>query len=231
MSKRMKAVSAVVDRSKPFYSLKEAVGLIKQAPPVKFDQTVELSVDLDVDIKQTDQMVRGTVVLPHGTGKTVKILVFAKGDAERAAKEAGADYVGAEDLLAKVQGGWTDFDVVISTPDLMKEVGKLGKVLGPKGLMPSPKTGTVTPDVARAVQDAKRGKVEFKIDKQGDIHLGIGKLSFPPEAIEANGRSVLEAIWKARPPAVKGRYVKSVALSSTMGPGVKVDPAEGRPEL
>ncbi len=229
MSKRMKAVDALADPAKR-YTLKEAIGILKQAPKPKFDETVELSVDLEIDVKASDQMVRGTVVLPHGTGKAVKVLVFAKGDQERQAKEAGADFVGAEDLLEKVQGGWTGFDVAVSTPDLMKEVGKLGKILGPRGLMPSPKAGTVTMDIGRAVKDVKKGKVEFKMDKQGDIHLGIGKMSFAPEALEENGRIVLEAIWKARPASAKGRYVKTVAISSTMGPGLRLDPAEGRAE-
>ncbi len=229
MSKRMKAVHALVEPGKR-YSIKEAVNLLKQGPAPKFDETIEVAIDLDVDPKQTDQMVRGTVVLPHGTGKKVRVLVFAKGDAERAAKEAGADYVGAEELMQKVQGGWTDFDVAVSTPDLMKEVGKLGKVLGPRGLMPSPKAGTVTMDVAKAVGEVKKGKVEFKMDKQGDIHLGIGKRSFSVETLEANGRTLMEAIWRARPASAKGRYVKTVAFSTTMGPGVRIDPSEGRPE-
>lgn len=230
MSKRMNAVQTLVD-SRKRYTLKEAIEILKKAPVTKFDQTVEVSVDLEVDTKASDQMVRGTVVLPHGTGKAVKVAVFAKGDAERQAKDAGADFVGAEDLLEKVQGGWTGFDVAISTPDMMKEVGKLGKFLGPRGLMPSPKVGTVTMDVARAIKDVKKGKVEYKMDKQGDIHLGIGKLSFPAEALEENGRIVLEAIWRARPASAKGRYVKGVSISSTMGPGLKIDSAEGKPDL
>ncbi len=230
MSKRMTAVQTLVDSSK-HYTLKEAIEVLKKAPVTKFDQTVEVSVDLEVDTKASDQMVRGTVVLPHGTGKAVKVAVFAKGDAERQAKDAGADFVGAEDLLEKVQGGWTGFDVAISTPDMMKEVGKLGKFLGPRGLMPSPKVGTVTMDVARAIKDVKKGKVEYKMDKQGDIHLGIGKLSFPSEALEENGRIVLEAIWKSRPASAKGRYIKGVSISSTMGPGLKIDSAEGKPDL
>ena len=229
MNKRMKAVQALVEPRKQ-YSIKEAVALLKQGPAPKFDESVEVAIDLDVDPKQTDQMVRGTVVLPHGTGKKVRVLVFAKGDAERSAKEAGADYVGAEELMQKVQGGWIDFDVVVSTPDLMKEVGKLGKVLGPRGLMPSPKSGTVTMDVAKAVSEVKKGKVEFKLDKQGDIHLGIGKRSFPVEALEANARTLMEAIWRAKPASAKGRYVKGVSFSTTMGPGVRIDPSEGRPE-
>ncbi len=228
MSKRMTAVYEKVDPKKR-YSLKEALNLLKTTPPAKFDETVEVALDLEVDPKQSDQTVRGTVLLPHGTGKSVKVLVFAKGEAERQATEAGADFVGAQELVEKVQGGWLGFDVVVSTPDLMKEVGKLGKFLGPRGLMPSPKAGTVTQDVAKAVKEIKQGKVEFKLDKQGDIHLGIGKCSFPAEALEENGRALLEAIWKAKPASAKGRYVRSVSLSTTMGPGIRLDPAEGRP--
>ncbi len=229
MSKRMTAAYAQVEAGK-HYNLKEAVELLKKTLPAKFDETVEVAIDLDVDPKQNDQMVRGTVLLPHGTGNKVKVLVFAKGDAERQAKEAGADFVGAEELIEKVQGGWLGFDVVVSTPDMMKEVGKLGKVLGPRGFMPSPKAGTVTNDVARAVKELKLGKVEFKLDKQGDIHLGVGKRSFAPEAIEANVRALLEAIWKVKPASAKGRYIHSVSLCTSMGPGLRLNPAEGRPE-
>ena len=229
MSKRMDAVRALVEKGKR-YTLKEAVEIIKKAPQPKFDQSVEFAVDLDVDPKASDQMVRGTVTLPHGTGKTLKILVFAKGEAERDAKEAGADFVGAEELIQKVNGGWLAFDVVISTPDLMREVGKLGKVLGPRGLMPSPKAGTVTMDVGRAVKESKMGKVEFKMDKQADIHLSVGKNSFSAEQIEANSLVFLEALWKAKPASAKGRYVKTLAISTTMGPGIRLNPTEGRPE-
>ena len=229
MSKRMAQAQTLVDRTKR-YHLKEAVTLLKSAPPPKFDETVEVAIDMDLDPKQTDQMVRGTVLLPHGTGKTLRVLVFAKGEQEREAKEAGADFVGAEELIQKVMGGWIDFDVVVSTPDLMKEVGKLGKVLGPRGLMPSPKAGTVTADVAKAIREVRKGKVEFKLDKQADIHLGIGKRSFSEEQLEQNGRTLLEAIWRAKPASVKGRYIRSVFLSSTMGPGIRLNPAEGKPE-
>ena len=228
MSKRMEAAQQLTEPGKR-YSLKEAVALLKKAPAPKFDETVEIAIDLDVDPKQSDQTVRGTVLLPHGIGKSVKVLVFAKGELERQAKDAGADYVGAEDLIEKIQGGWLDFDVAVSTPDLMKDVGRLGKFLGPRGLMPSPKAGTVTMDVARAVKEVKLGKVEFKMDKQGDIHLGIGKRSFSEEALEENGETLLEALWKAKPASVKGRYVRSIALSSTMGPGIRLDPTEGKP--
>ena len=229
MSTRMEAAHQLIEPSKR-YTVREAVEVIKKAPAPKFDETINVAIDLDIDPKQSDQMVRGTVLLPHGTGKTVKVLVFAKGDAERQAKEAGADIVGAEDLLNKIQTGWTDFDVVISTPDLMKEVGKLGRVLGPRGLMPSPKAGTVTTDVARAVKEVKKGKVEFKLDKQGDIHLGIGKRSFSTEALVENVQALLEALWKAKPASAKGRYVRAVSLSSSMGPGVRLNPSEGRIE-
>jgi len=223
----MEAAYAGVEAGKA-YPLKEAVGILKKAPGPKFDETVELALAFDVDPKQTDQLVRGTVVLPHGTGKSVRVLVFAKGEAERQAREAGADHVGAEELIPKIEGGWMEFDAVIATPDLMREVGRLGRVLGPKGLMPSPKAGTVTMDVARAVNELKRGKVEFKMDKQADIHLGVGRRSFSEEALVANIRALMEAVWRSKPAAAKGRYIRSVSLSTTMGPGVKLDPQEGR---
>lgn len=227
MSKRMEAAKKLVEDGKA-YRLKEAVKILKEVPAPKFDETVEVALSFDVDPKQSDQTVRGTVALPHGTGKTLRVLVFAKGEDERRAKEAGADHAGAEELMKKVEGGWIDFDAVIATPDLMREVGKLGRVLGPRGLMPSPKSGTVTKDVARAVQEIKQGKVEFKMDKQGDIHLGVGKRSFPPEHLEANIRALLEAIWKAKPAAAKGRYVRGVAVSNTMGPGIRLDASDWR---
>jgi large subunit ribosomal protein L1 len=229
MSKRTEVFAQGIEKGKR-YSIPEAVALLKKVPAPKFDETVELAVALDVDPKQSDQAVRGTVILPHGTGKSVKVLVIAKGDAEREAKEAGADCVGAEEILAKIQGGWTDFDVMVAVPDLMKEVGRLGKVLGPKGLMPSPKAGTVTVDVGRAVKELKRGKVEFKVDKQGDIHLGVGKRSFSEEALAANLRAILEAIWRARPASVKGRFIAGVSVSSSMGPGIRLNPQEGKQE-
>ena len=228
MSKRMTSAQQLVEPGKR-YKLKEAVALLKKTPAPKFDETVEVSIDLDLDPKQSDQAVRGTVLLPHGTGKSVKVIVFAKGELEREAREAGADYVGAEELIEKVQGGWIGFDVVVATPDLMKEVGKLGKFLGPRGLMPSPKAGTVTMDVAKAVKEVKQGKVEFKLDKQGDIHLGIGKRSFSEEALEENGSALLKALWRAKPASAKGRYVRSLSLSTSMGPGIRLDPTEGRP--
>ena len=227
MPKRMEAARKGVEPGKQ-YSIPEAVELLKKAPAPKFDETVEIALSFDVDPKQTDQNVRGTVVLPHGTGRSVRVLVFAKGDAERQAKEAGADFVGAEELMAKIETGWMDFDAVVSTPDLMREVGKLGRVLGPRGLMPSPKAGTVTQDVARAVREVKQGKVEFKMDKQGDIHLGVGKRSFPNESLAANLRTLLEAVWRAKPASAKGRYVQSAVVSTSMGPGIRLDPGEGR---
>ena len=205
------------------YVLDEAVRIIKEMPSAKFDESVDISFRLGVDPKHADQMVRGAVVLPHGIGKTVRVAVFAKGDKEREAREAGADTVGAEDLVEKVQGGWTDFDTAIATPDLMGQVGRLGKVLGPRGLMPNPKLGTVTFDVGKAVREAKAGKVEFRVDKAGNIHTPVGKKSFTPENIQANALAVIEAIIRAKPSAAKGTYLRSVTMSTTMGPGVAVD--------
>lgn len=224
----MEAAYKLVDSTKG-YTLREAVEALQGTPAPKFDETVELAISFDIDPKQSDQTVRGTMVLPHGTGKTRKVLVFAKGEAERQAREAGADVVGAEELMAKIEGGWLDFDAVIATPDLMREVGRLGRVLGPRNLMPSPKAGTVTMDVGRAVREVKKGKVEFKMDKQGDVHLGIGKRSFPTEALVENARALLEAIWKVRPASVKGRYIRSLYLTTTMGPSCRLDPLETRP--
>ncbi|MBI3322370.1 MAG: 50S ribosomal protein L1 [Candidatus Omnitrophica bacterium] len=225
MSKRMVAAHKLVEPRK-VYKIPEAVEVLKQAPAPKFDETVELALSFDVDPKQSDQNVRGTVVLPHGTGKTLRVLVFAKGEQERQAREAGADHVGAEELIAKVEGGWMDFDAIVATPDLMREVGKLGRILGPRGLMPSPKAGTVTVDVGRAVREVKGGKVEFKMDKQGDIHLGVGKRSFPTEHLVENLNTLLDAVWKAKPAAAKGKYLRSVVVSTTMGPGLKLDTGE-----
>jgi large subunit ribosomal protein L1 len=207
------------------YLLEDAVRLIKEMPAAKFDESVDLSFRLGVDPKHADQMVRGAVVLPHGIGKTVRVAVFAKGDKEREAREAGADTVGAEDLVQKVQEGWTDFDTAIATPDLMGQVGRLGKVLGPRGLMPNPKLGTVTFDISKAVREAKAGKVEFRVDKAGNIHTPVGKKSFTPENIQANAMAVIEAIVRAKPSAAKGTYLRTVTLSTTMGPGVTLDAA------
>jgi large subunit ribosomal protein L1 len=205
------------------YSFEEAVALLKSMPPAKFDQSVDLSFRLGVDPKHADQMVRGAVVMPHGIGKTVRIAVFAKGEKEREAREAGADVIGAEDLVERVQGGWMEFDTAIATPDLMGQVGRLGKVLGPRGLMPNPKLGTVTFDVSRAVREAKAGKVEFRVDKAGNVHTPIGKHSFSVEQLQANGMALIEAIVRAKPAAAKGTYLRSLTVSTTMGPGVPVD--------
>jgi large subunit ribosomal protein L1 len=209
---------------KKLYPLKEAVAVLKQFPKAKFDETVELAFNLGVDPKQSDQMVRGTVPLPHGSGKVVRVLVFAKpGAAAEAARAAGAEYVGFEDLIKKCQEGWADFDVAIATPEAMTEVRKLGKVLGPRGLMPNPKTGTVTEDTARAVKEVKAGRVEFKVDKAGNVHVPVGKLSFAPEHIEENARAVIDAVVKARPASVRGQYIRSCTLSATMSPPVRLD--------
>ncbi len=223
--KKYRAVAALVDRTK-LYSVEEAVGLAKKTARTKFDETVDLAVKLGVDPKQADQMVRGTVVLPHGTGKKVKVLVFAKGEKEKEARDAGADYAGAEDLADKIQKeGWTDFDVVVATPDIMGIVGRLGKILGPRGLMPNPKTGTVTFDIAKAVKDIRAGKVEYRVEKAGIVHVPVGKASFDESKLVENARSVLESILKAKPASSKGKYLKSVTVSTTMGPGIKMDPA------
>jgi len=221
--KKFKAASALVERNK-LYGVEEAVGLAKKTARTKFDETVDLAVNLGVDPKQADQMVRGTVVLPHGTGKTVKVLVFAKGEKDKEAREAGADFVGAEDMADKIQKeGWTDFDVVVATPDIMGLVGRLGKVLGPRGLMPNPKTGTVTFDVAKAVREIRAGKVEYRVEKAGIVHVPVGKASFDEQKLIENTKAVLESILKAKPSSSKGKYLKSVTVSTTMGPGVKMD--------
>ncbi len=222
MTKRLKATEALIDRSKS-YTVAEAMEIVKQAPAAKFDESVDLSLRLGVDPKHADQMVRGAIVLPHGIGKAVRVAVFAKGDKEREAREAGADVVGAEDLVEKIQGGFMDFDSTIATPDLMGQVGRLGKVLGPRGLMPNPKLGTVTFDVGRAVREVKAGKVEFRVDKAGNVHVQVGKKSFPQENLVANAMALLEAVVKAKPAASKGVYLRSLTLSTTMGPGIPVD--------
>src|SRR5207249_3770556 len=221
-SKRFKKALEVVDGKKT-YALKEAVGVLAKFPKAKFNETIDLAFRLGVDPKQSDQMVRGTVPLPHGSGKTVRVLVFAKGAAADAAKAAGAEYVGFEDMVKKCNEGWADFDVAIATPEAMIEVRKLGKVLGPRGLMPNPKTGTVTEDTAKAVKEVKAGRVEFKTDKAGNVHVGVGKASFKPDQIEENARVVIEAVAKAKPNSLKGTYIRSCTLSATMSPGVRVD--------
>jgi large subunit ribosomal protein L1 len=219
LKKRYQKAAAMVERDSA-YALEQAVGLLREMPPAKFDETVELSVSLAIDSKKTDQVVRGTVMLPHGTGKTRRVVVFCKGEKELQAREAGADVIGAADLIEKVQGGWLEFDVAIATPDLMRDVSRLGKVLGPRGLMPNPKAGTVTDDVAKAVQEVKKGKVEFKMDKLSNIHFVIGKRSFEPQQLVENAHTAIDAIVRARPSSVKGRMVRRIVLSSTMSPGI-----------
>ena len=216
--------SAKLVDSNALYDVAEALDLAIKTGKAKFDETVEVHVRLGVDGRHADQQVRGAVVLPNGTGKTVRALVFAKGDKVQAALDAGADYAGAEELVAKIQGGWMDFDVVIASPDMMGLVGRLGKVLGPRGLMPNPKAGTVTPDVAKAVQEAKAGKIEYRLDKTNIIHCPIGKVSFGVEKLQENFDALLGAIVRAKPAAAKGQYVKSCTVASTMGPGVKINP-------
>jgi large subunit ribosomal protein L1 len=223
-SKRQKAQTEI-DRNR-FYGVDEAIGIVKGNATAKFDETIEVAMNLAVDPRHADQMVRGVVSLPKGTGKDVRVAVFAKGDKAEEAKKAGAEVVGAEDLMEAIQGGQMDFERVIATPDMMGVVGRLGKVLGPKGLMPNPKLGTVTMDVAKAVTDAKSGQVEFRVEKAGIVHAGIGKASFTEDDLQANFRAFMDAILKARPSGAKGKYVKKVSVSSTMGPGVKVDLAE-----
>jgi len=222
-SKRYKKALEVVDAKKS-YPLKDAVGVLAKFPKAKFNETVDLAFRLGVDPKQSDQMVRGTVPLPHGSGKTIKVLVFAKaGAAADAAKTAGAEFVGFADMIQKCNEGWTDFDIAIATPEAMTEVRKLGKVLGPRGLMPNPKTGTVTEDTAKAVKEVKAGRVEFKVDKTGNVHVAVGKVSFTPEQIADNARAVIEAVVKAKPGSLKGAFIHSCTLSATMSPAVRVD--------
>ncbi len=207
-----------------FYDVNEALDIAVKTGKAKFDETVEVHVKLGVDSRHADQQVRGAIVLPHGTGKSVRVLVFAKADKAQAALDAGAEYVGAEDMVAKVQGGWMDFDVVIASPDMMGLVGRLGKVLGPRGLMPNPKAGTVTPDVAKAVTEAKAGKIEYRLDKTNIIHCPIGKVSFGAEKLQENFDTLLGAIVRAKPAAAKGQYIRSCVVATTMGPGVRINP-------
>jgi large subunit ribosomal protein L1 len=223
--KRYQEAAKLVDRQK-FYSPAEAIALVKQCATAKFDETVEVAFKLGVDPRHADQQVRGTVVLPHGTGREVRVLVFAKADKAEEARQAGADFVGAEDLAEKIQGGWTDFDVAIATPDMMGVVGKLGRILGPRGLMPNPRTGTVTFEVAKAVQDSKAGKVEYRVNKEAGMHVPIGKVSFSDEQLYENFVALMDAVVKSRPAAAKGAFIRKVHLSSTMGPGVRLNPQE-----
>ena len=226
MGKKYKASVELFDKSKR-YDTDEALGLVCQTAKAKFDETVEIHIRLGVDSRHADQQVRGAVVLPNGTGKTVRTLVFAKGDNAKAAEEAGADFVGAEELVAKIQNeNWLDFDVVIATPDMMGVVGRLGKFLGPRGLMPTPKAGTVTPDVAKAVTEAKAGKIEYRLDKTNIIHCPIGKVSFGAEKLQENFDALMGAIIKAKPAATKGQYIKSCVIATTMGPGIKLNVAK-----
>jgi len=216
------------------YSPTEAVALARETSTTKFDSTVDVAVRLGVDPRKSDQMVRGTVNLPHGTGKTARVLVFATGDRAQAAIDAGADFVGEDDLIERISGGWTDFDAVVATPELMGKVGRLGRVLGPRGLMPNPRTGTVTPDVARAVTEIKGGKIEFRVDRHANLHFIIGKTSFGPEQLLENYQSAIEEIQRLKPASAKGRYVRKVTVSTTMGLGIQIDPAridEGAPDV
>lgn len=205
------------------HAIEDAVPLIQKVKFAKFDETVEITMRLGVDPKHADQMVRGTVVLPHGLGKSKKVLAIAGADKQREAQDAGADHVGGEELVDKIQGGWMDFDAVVATPDMMRAVGKLGKVLGPRGLMPNPKTGTVTPNIAQAVKEIKAGKVEFRVDKTGIVHAPVGKVSFPAQSLIENTHALVDSVVKAKPAAAKGKYIKSVTMSSTMGPGIDID--------
>jgi large subunit ribosomal protein L1 len=222
--KRYRAALSIIDRSKR-YPLNEAIRLAAESAKAKFDETMEIAVRLGVDPRQADQNVRGTVILPHGTGKSVRVLVFAKGEKEREAREAGADYVGGEDLVKKITTeNWLDFDKAIATPDMMGLVGRIGKILGPRGLMPNPKVGTVTFDIAKAVTELKAGKVEYRVEKAGIVHVPIGKVSFGPDKLNDNARALLNSLLRAKPAAAKGNYLLSISVASTMGPGVKVDP-------
>ncbi len=220
--KQYKAAIAKVEANKA-YPIAEAISLAKEINSVKFDASVELSFKLNVDPRHADQQIRGAVVLPHGTGRSQKVLVVTQGPKEQEAKDAGADFVGGKDMLEQIKGGWFDFDIIVATPDMMAELGKLGKVLGPKGLMPNPKTGTVTMDVTKAVTDIKKGKVEYRVDKEGNIAVLVGKVSFDDEKLNENIKTIFELINRARPAAVKGTYMKNLVLSTTMGPGIKVD--------
>ena len=218
----MREIDQLADPNK-VYKLEEAIALLKKCPATKFDQSVDIALKMGIDVKKSDQQVRGTVSLPHGTGQTVVLVVIAKGDKAKEALDAGADHVGAEELLEKIKGGWTDFSALIATPDMMRELGKLGKILGPRGLMPTPKAGTVTTEIAKAVKEVKGGKIEFKVDKTGSIHSAVGKVSFSPNDLVENAMALLHAISRAKPASSKGIFLRSMYLSSTMGPGLKID--------
>ncbi|HZC40351.1 MAG TPA: 50S ribosomal protein L1 [Streptosporangiaceae bacterium] len=226
-SKAYRAAADQIDRSR-LYSPAEAISLARKTSGAKFDPTVEVALRLGVDPRKADQMVRGTVNLPHGTGKTARVLVFATGDRAEEARGAGADHVGSDDLIERIQGGWLDFDAVVATPDLMGKVGRLGRILGPRGLMPNPKTGTVTNDVGKAVSDIKGGKIEFRVDRHGNLHFAIGKASFSDTALVENYAAAVDEVMRLKPSAAKGRYLRKVALTTTMGPSIPVDPAKTR---
>ena len=222
MSKRLKKVNELVDRTK-VYELKEAVSLVKKTASAKFDETIDLSIKLGVNPKEVTQSVRGTVALPHGTGKKIRVCAFCKGEKVKEAQGAGADFIGAEDLVEKVKGGWCDFDVAVATPDMMRLLGALGKVLGPRGLMPNPKSGTVTTDIANAIKEVKAGRIEFKMDKQCNVNAPVAKASFSEDSIYENAKTLIEALMHAKPPGAKGQFIKSISISTTMGPGIKVE--------
>jgi len=221
-SKRMQEVRKLVDKSQK-YSLEDAISILKKSPHPKFDESVDISFKVNTDSKQGTQVVRGTVALPHGTGKKVRVVVFCKGETELKAKEAGADYMGSSDLVEKVASGWCDFDVAIATPDMMREMGRLGRILGPRGLMPNPKAGTVTQDVQKAIKEVKAGRVEFRMDKQGNIHVPVGKISFEEKALKENTMSLISAVRAAKPQGFKGKFIIGLCVSSTMGPGLRMD--------
>lgn len=222
LTKKQKKINEIIDKDKT-YDLKEAVSLLKKIPKAKFDETIELSFSLNIDTKQSDQLVRGTVILPHGTGKERRILVFCKGEDVKKAKDAGADFAGLDEYIQKINSGWLDFDAIIATPEMMRDISKLGKILGPRGLMPNPKTGTVTKDIEKAIKEIKKGKLEFKSSKDGNIYMAIGKISFEESAIIDNAHCVIDAINKSRPTSVKGNFIKSLHIATTMGCGLKLN--------
>ena len=224
MGKRLDDVRKQIDKDR-LYEVAEAIEILKSGKPAKFDETVEVAVRLGVDPQHADQMVRGAVALPHGTGKVLRVLAFAKGEKAREAEEAGADFVGAEDMMEKIQGGWLDFDVSVATPDMMPLVGRIGRILGPRGLMPNPKTGTVSVEIGNAVREIKAGKIEYRVERAGIVHAPIGKLSFEQEKLAENFHALLDALIKAKPAAAKGTYLRAVSVSSTMGPGIAINPA------